>query len=404
MMRNDTSCKRLNVISRKRISVLFIFLFLSYFSIAKAEGEKINVTQMMLSTTNSAQVGIPVTVTVNANISGGETLYYKYFYRGNYGTDQYDTSPWVVVQDYVANNSAQYSFPEVGNYIIVVRVVTDPQNEPAFPPIIGQVVTVNDSGKVIISNMLSDATSTPNVGEPVTFTVTAANAAAEDVYYRFYYRANFGTDQYDTSPWIVVQEYSTNNSCQYTFPSASDYIVVVRATTEPANEPQALPIIGGVVSVNEADVFQVTSTAFVEGGDIPDKYSCSGMDVSPPLSFSDVPEGTQSIAVICDDPDAPGGTFVHWVLFNLPGSATSLEENAGSSGTLSNGAIHGINDFGSTSYGGPCPPYGTHRYYFKIYALDTTLGLNVGATKSQVEAAMSGHILSEAQLMGRYGN
>jgi Raf kinase inhibitor-like YbhB/YbcL family protein len=146
----------------------------------------------------------------------------------------------------------------------------------------------------------------------------------------------------------------------------------------------------------------ITSSAFSEGGMIPGQYTCDGPDISPDLSWEGVPEGTRSLALICDDPDAPAGTWVHWVLFNIPAGEKGLPAEIASKATLSNGALQGTNDFGRLGYGGPCPPRGTHRYYFKLYALDIFLSLNAGAKKAQVEAAMAGHILAQAQLMGKY--
>lgn len=146
----------------------------------------------------------------------------------------------------------------------------------------------------------------------------------------------------------------------------------------------------------------ITSNAFDEGGLIPSKYTCDGVDVSPPLRWDGIPEGAASIALICDDPDAPMGTWVHWVLFNLPARAKELAENIPTDETLTDGTRQGINDFGKIGYGGPCPPSGTHRYFFKIYALDTQLDLATGADKSQLLEAMEGHILAQGQLMGKY--
>lgn len=147
---------------------------------------------------------------------------------------------------------------------------------------------------------------------------------------------------------------------------------------------------------------RLTSTAFTEGGTIPKKYTCDGADVSPPLEWDNVPEGTKSFALICDDPDAPMGTWVHWVLFNLPADARSLPEAVPPDKELPSGARQGTNDFRKIGYGGPCPPGGTHRYYFKLYALDTTLDLPAGCTKAQLLRAMEGHVLAEGQLMGKY--
>jgi Raf kinase inhibitor-like YbhB/YbcL family protein len=150
------------------------------------------------------------------------------------------------------------------------------------------------------------------------------------------------------------------------------------------------------------DEIKVTSPAFAEGQMIPAEYTADGRNISPPLEWSPAPEGTVSIALINDDPDAPMGTWVHWVVYNIPADVTSLEENVLPSETLPNGAIHGTTDFGRIGYGGPAPPSGTHRYYFKVYALDTMLDLPARATKGQVESVMAGHILAYGQLLGMY--
>jgi Raf kinase inhibitor-like YbhB/YbcL family protein len=143
---------------------------------------------------------------------------------------------------------------------------------------------------------------------------------------------------------------------------------------------------------------QVSSPVFKEGGMIARKYTCDAENVSPPLAWSGVPPGTQSLALIADDPDAPAGTWVHWVLYDIPADTTSLAE--GTKGT----GVEGVNDFRKTGYGGPCPPRGsTHRYYFKVYALDTQLGLKPGASKRDVERLMQGHVLGQGVLMGKYG-
>ena len=147
---------------------------------------------------------------------------------------------------------------------------------------------------------------------------------------------------------------------------------------------------------------KIKSPAFVPGGKIPGKYTCDGMDISPPLAWTSGPEGTKTFALICDDPDAPMGTWVHWVLFNLPADIIELRENVPPERELESGAKQGMNDFRKIGYGGPCPPGGTHRYYFKLYALDTEINLEAGATKSELLKAMEGHILAEGQLMGRY--
>ena len=147
---------------------------------------------------------------------------------------------------------------------------------------------------------------------------------------------------------------------------------------------------------------QLTSTAFSDGAMIPIRYTCDGEDLSPPLSWSGLPAGTRSLALICDDPDAPVGTWDHWVLFNIPATATGLPENVPSKATFDDGSVHDNNSWGRPGYGGPCPPGGTHRYFFKLYALDTELNLKTGATKSQLVKAMEGHILDQVQLMGKY--
>jgi hypothetical protein len=144
------------------------------------------------------------------------------------------------------------------------------------------------------------------------------------------------------------------------------------------------------------------SAAFSEGGWIPEKYTCDGDNVSPPLEWSGIPAGTATLALICDDPDAPMGTWVHWVVFNIPPETDGLPENVPPERELRQGGLQGINDFRKIGYGGPCPPGGTHRYFFKLYALDCRLDLPAGITKSQLMAAMEGHILDQAVLMGRY--
>ena len=141
----------------------------------------------------------------------------------------------------------------------------------------------------------------------------------------------------------------------------------------------------------------VTSGAFSEGDKIPRIYTCDDQNVSPPITWTGVPTHTVSLALIMDDPDAPSGTWVHWVLFNLPANTASLEQGKNGGGT------EGVNDFNKLGYGGPCPPRGsTHRYYIKLYALDKVLDLKAGASKSQVEKAMRDHILAQGQLMAKY--
>lgn len=149
------------------------------------------------------------------------------------------------------------------------------------------------------------------------------------------------------------------------------------------------------------ETIQITSPAFDHGGMIPPKYTCDGDDISPPLEWDTLPQGTKSIVIIADDPDAPAKTWVHWLVWNLPPSFKGLEENIEPSDELG-GATQGTTDFGKTGYGGPCPPSGTHRYFFKIYALDTTLDLEPSATKNDLLEAMQPSILAQGELMGKY--
>ena len=149
---------------------------------------------------------------------------------------------------------------------------------------------------------------------------------------------------------------------------------------------------------------QLTSPAFAPNTPIPDRYTCNGSDLNPPLEIVGIPPGTRSLALIVDDPDAPDPAaprvvWEHWVLWNIDPSTTSLEP-----GAVPAGAVQGTNSWGRTGYGGPCPPVGTHRYFFKLYALDTTLALSTASIKADVEAAMQGHILGRADLIGLYGD
>lgn len=148
--------------------------------------------------------------------------------------------------------------------------------------------------------------------------------------------------------------------------------------------------------------FQLVSEAFKEGEPIPVRYTCDGDDVSPALAWGDAPQGTQSLALIMDDPDAPVGTWDHWVLFNLPPAQTELGEAVTPDSERSDGSRHGSNSWGRLGYGGPCPPSGTHRYFFRLYALDVVLELEAGATKEQFLAAAESHILQQTELMGVY--
>jgi len=147
----------------------------------------------------------------------------------------------------------------------------------------------------------------------------------------------------------------------------------------------------------------LSSAAFTEAGMIPQKYTCDGENISPPLNWTEISQNAKSLVLIVDDPDAPAGIFVHWVLYNVDASLRGLPEDVAKSASVSGIGLQGVNDFRRSGYDGPCPPKGSpHRYYFKLYALDTMLSLKAGASKSEVENAMQGHILAQGQLMGKY--
>jgi len=141
---------------------------------------------------------------------------------------------------------------------------------------------------------------------------------------------------------------------------------------------------------------KITSSAFQEGGNIPSKFSCDGGNTSPPLQISNVPPEAKSLVLIVDDPDAPSGLFTHWAVWNISPQTNTVAEGSTPKG------VQGTNDFGRSGYGGPCPPSGMHRYYFKIFALDRELDLPFGAKRSQLEAALKGHAIAQGELMGRY--
>jgi Raf kinase inhibitor-like YbhB/YbcL family protein len=173
----------------------------------------------------------------------------------------------------------------------------------------------------------------------------------------------------------------------------------------------AAAMLGYLVTAGGADQLQppktmilpITSTAFAEGQLIPQKYTCQGSDVSPSLAWTNGPAKTKSFALIADDPDAPMGTWVHWVLYDLPPTTIALPEDVAKTQYIAGNAKQGINDSHRLGYGGPCPPPGKpHRYFFKLYALDTMLDLKPGLTKKDLLKAMEGHVLAEGQLMGTY--
>lgn len=159
---------------------------------------------------------------------------------------------------------------------------------------------------------------------------------------------------------------------------------------------------GPIEGAMQVRPFELASTAFAHEEEIPERYTCDGEDISPPLQWGDPPAGTQSFALICDDPDAPGGTWVHWLLYNLSTDVRGLPEAVPAQQELADGSQHGRNSWGRSDYGGPCPPRGTHRYIFTLYALDTTLDLAPGADKATLLQAMEGHVLAETALIGLY--
>lgn len=141
---------------------------------------------------------------------------------------------------------------------------------------------------------------------------------------------------------------------------------------------------------------KITSPAFPENGNIPQKFTCGGADTNPTLRFEQVPANAKSLVLIVDDPDAPGGLFTHWLVWNIDPKTTEIAEANAPKGA------QGKNDFGKAAYGGPCPPSGTHRYFFKVFALDRELNLPAGSKRAQVDAAMRGHVVAQGELMGRY--
>lgn len=152
----------------------------------------------------------------------------------------------------------------------------------------------------------------------------------------------------------------------------------------------------------EVKEMKISSPAFENEGMIPSKFTCDGENISPELIFENIPDSAISLALIMDDPDAPRGTWVHWVIFNIPVNTKRLRENFPKADKIDDGTIQGLNSWPEIGYGGPCPPSGVHRYYFKLYALDKKLDLTSNATKEDLLTAMEGHIIAEAQIMGKY--
>jgi Raf kinase inhibitor-like YbhB/YbcL family protein len=158
----------------------------------------------------------------------------------------------------------------------------------------------------------------------------------------------------------------------------------------------AATIVASVLAAGGAKM-KISSSAFQEGGNIPSKFTCDGGDASPPLHLDGAPAEAKSLVLIVDDPDAPSGLFTHWIVWNIEAKTTDISESAAPAG-----GVQGTNDFGKSAYGGPCPPSGTHRYYFKIFALDRTLDLKPGAKRRELDGAMRGHVIAQSELMGRY--
>jgi len=184
------------------------------------------------------------------------------------------------------------------------------------------------------------------------------------------------------------------------------FLLIVLPLAGCANRSQLVtqPPPANTSTNNKAEI-KLTSSAFSEGQPIPRAYTCDGVNISPPLEWSGVPKTARTIAIVCDDPDAPdapGGAWVHWVLYNLPADNIGMVENLPATESLKAGGFQGTNDFGKIGYGGPCPPSGTHRYFFHVYALDGELPLKAGATKAELTKAMEGHTLLRGQLMGTY--
>jgi len=156
-------------------------------------------------------------------------------------------------------------------------------------------------------------------------------------------------------------------------------------------------------TANDPATIRLSSDAFADGQAIPDKYTCHGQDISPPMQWSGAPSQTKSIALTCEDPDAPSGTFTHWVIFDVPATVAGLSENVSKTAKLPDGSDQGRNSFGNTGYNGPCPPGGkAHHYIFKVYALDTTVTLDSGASREDLLKAIDGHVLAQGELTGTY--
>lgn len=230
------------------MTVALMFFIADYGSAADSIAiTGVNITPSRLP----VQAGDPVNVTVNASSASASAVYYKFYYCGSYGTSDYERTGWTEVQGYSTSNTCNYIFPASGSYVIVARAVTDPANEPAALPVVGGVVTVGGNDDTVnISSFSSTATPSLKAGESVNLALNASTVSDDPVYYKFFYCASYGTSDYAATAWTTVQEYSASSSSRYLFPDAGNYIVVARAVTDPASEPSALPIFGGMITVN----------------------------------------------------------------------------------------------------------------------------------------------------------
>lgn len=395
---------------KKKTTVCGI-IFIAAFLICSAAHAGIYIKSLEMSAPDGLVVGKSATFTADALATAGETIYYQFDLIPNYGTDNYDPyNNFTTVQALSTSKTCTYSFTEAGSYVMVVKAAASESLSAGAVPIIGKTFTVNSSrradGNYPDLNSLSfDFNGVVQPGDSVT--ITAGASSGTGLYYKFHLVPNYGTGSYDpNNVWSeMVEGFTQNNSLTYTFAEAGDYIVVVFVSETQSIPTGATPIIGGSIHVGYTTM-TLSSTAFESEGTIPDKYAysgfCGGTNTSPDLKWTGAPNGTKTFALIMDDPDAPGGTFVHWVLFNIPPTVTSLSEGI-TSQNLPEGAVQGTNDFMEVGYGGPCPPEGTtHRYYFRIYALDTTLDIASGSTRAQLDAAMQGHMKASAQYMGKY--
>ena len=189
------------------------------------------------------------------------------------------------------------------------------------------------------------------------------------------------------------------------------FFLLVSCSTQPTPVPEiSMPTPEATLRTAEAPTaaeqpagdFTLTSERFIEGQPIPEKFTCEGQNVSPALAWTDPPSGTETFALIMDDPDAPGDTWIHWVLYNIPGGTSFMPDALPGQGGIAYVGNHGMNTAGNTYYEGPCPPSGTHRYFFKLYALDTALDFSASPDAVELTAAMQGHVLAQAELMGTY--